>query len=108
MNPDELQIRDANAARFHPSHPETTKNATPWEVSDETMEALSRLIVGRTIVSVEREQSGRESFPQGANAVTITLDNGSMLHFDGWGYDAWGLATSYSPAPWAERRGDRL
>lgn len=67
------------------------------EVLDEHGDLLGDLVVGRTIIAIERESSTDEAFPQGANDVTITLNNGTRLHFTGWGYDASGLYTSIAP-----------
>ena len=68
-----------------------------WSVEDEHKAALTPLLRGRTIVSVEREPSSDYEWSHDENDVTITLDDGSRLCFSGWGYDASGVNTSYSP-----------
>jgi len=106
LTEDEVSIREANAARFHPSHSEETKRGAPWTVTDSTADALSRLVVGRRIVSIIRESASGGDWAQGENSVTILLDNGAKLYFMGWGYDASGLDTSYSPPVTAQPPAD--
>jgi hypothetical protein len=68
-------------------------------IKDEHHGLLDDLLVGRTIVAVEREPSSGEDWQHGENTVRITLDNGARLEFMGTGYDASALITSYAPPP---------
>lgn len=95
-----------------PWRAEDTRNHTTWdggiqrevleegpvfEVLDGLEATLQALVTGRTIVQIEREQHSGHEWQGGENSVTITLDDGARLHFDGWGYDASGLHTGYEP-----------
>jgi hypothetical protein len=66
------------------------------EVSDENTLSFAAVLCGRTIVAVHREPR-TEAWEHGQNSVTLTLDDGSQVGFEGWGYDASGLHTSYAP-----------
>jgi hypothetical protein len=53
---------------------------------------LRRVLVGRTVVSVEVDHYPEdESWPQGDGTTSLTLDNGDRVIFSAWGYDAWGV-----------------
>ncbi len=67
------------------------------EVEDEHGDILGELVVGRTIVAIEREPSSGQEWSDGENSVLITLSDGARLRFVGWGYDASGVDTLYSP-----------
>jgi agmatine/peptidylarginine deiminase len=58
---------------------------------------LAQVVVGRTIVGFEREPDKGDPWCQDVSPVTVTLDDGSRLRFEGWGYDAWGLLIHYDP-----------
>lgn len=65
------------------------------EVDDRNFDEFKKRVVGRIITGIVREESTGDSFPQCANGVIIILNDGAKICFDGWGYDAWGLSTSY-------------
>ena len=88
-------LRERSGRDHHPTV--LTRFNPPWVVEDESFAALAELITGRTIVKVTRE-SDCGDLPQYANKVVITLDDGAMLVFNGWGYDSSGLETAYMPA----------
>lgn len=90
-------IRTAHAERFHPSWSDAHKNKLPWRIEDKSTQAFCELVVGRRIVSVEREPDIHDK-DMGSNPVTIILDDGSKIEFDGWGHDYCGLTTRYAPA----------
>lgn len=48
-------------------------------------------LVGRTIIAVERDSPSKESYPIYDQSLALTLDDGSVWDFRGWGYDASGL-----------------
>lgn len=48
-------------------------------------------LIGRKIVAAEREPPSKDSWPMEDQSLTITLDDGSIWRFEGWGYDACGL-----------------
>ena len=89
------KIRERNALKYHPTREDCYD--LPWEVDDETVDEMKNLTLGHIITSVMREPSSKEDFPQGANDVVISLDNGISLRFSSWGYDAWGVTTLISP-----------
>lgn len=66
------------------------------EVTDDNKDSLFVALIGKRIVSIEREPDSKESFQHGENSVRITLDDGSSLYFMGFGYDASGLTTFYA------------
>lgn len=63
------------------------------EVEDGDLSALKALVEGQTITGIEREPDSGEAWNHDENAVTLTLSNGVVLEFSGWGYDASGCAT---------------
>jgi hypothetical protein len=76
---------------------EERENGEWISIEDANTERAALLIRGRRIVAFSRERSSGASFPDDANYVDIILDDGSRLSFHGWGYDASGLYTEYSP-----------
>lgn len=56
-----------------------------------------QVIVGHTIVAAHRNSDSRDRdlWACGENTVTLTLDNGALVEFEGWGYDASGVTTTY-------------
>lgn len=77
-------------------------------VEDDHAALLPALVVGRTIVAAERELPPPEGDDWGhaSNDVTLTLDDGSKLHFSSWGHDADGCATSFEPVRATSERKD--
>lgn len=67
-------------------------------VDDRRTEHLRALVVGREIVAIDREPNSEEDWAHGENSVTLTLSDGARLHFEGVGYDASALITSYAPS----------
>ena len=66
------------------------------EIIDELVEQFTPMIEGRTIVKFERATDPDDEWTDGCNTVHLTLDNGAVLRFEGWGYDASGLSTYYT------------
>jgi hypothetical protein len=98
MDANESAILAVHYRKFHSSWNESAKNEPPWKVEDSSFAHLIPLVVGRTIVRIERTPNSGSEFEQGANQVTVYLDNGAEIHFGSWGYDADGCTTSYAPA----------
>jgi len=71
---------------------EVRRNDDELLIEREHAGLLPSLVVGRTIVAIERDT---RDLGMGADSVTITLDDGSTLDFEGWGHDEWGLNLTY-------------
>lgn len=69
------------------------------EIIDELVEQFTPMIEGRTIVKFERATDSDDRWSDGCNTVHLTLDDGAVLRFEGWGYDASGLSTYYTEPP---------
>lgn len=64
------------------------------KISDENFEQEKNRIIGRTIIAIDRATQPKQEWVCGQNHMTLTLDNGIKLEFDGWGYDASGVDLS--------------
>lgn len=58
------------------------------EIEDHNQEELLPLLIGKTILRVERKKCSDVSFEQGANASIIFFTDGTALHIGSIGYDA--------------------
>ena len=52
--------------------------------------ALVESLVGRTITAAVWCDASPDDDWSGHEEATLTLDDGRMVRFSGWGYDAWG------------------
>jgi hypothetical protein len=69
------------------------------EIGEHDVVDFLPLITGRTITAFEMEPSSRHAYADSENYVTITFDNGAVLHFSGAGDPGSWLVTSYTPPP---------
>lgn len=58
---------------------------------DNVMEILVPALIGKTIVGVVREDDVAIDWATEENTVTLTLDDGIVIEFEGWGHDASGV-----------------
>jgi YD repeat-containing protein len=56
-------------------------------------------LVGRTITAAVRNPPSGEDWGHAEESLTLTLDDGSVWEFEGWGYDASGLTVSVTDPP---------
>lgn len=69
-------------------------------VTNEQIDARLASLLGRTIVGVSRDNaSGDESDCGEQEVFLLTLDDGRVVTFGAWGFDAWGATISCDLPP---------
>lgn len=63
-----------------------------------TPEEIRSGLIGRAIVDV-KVYPDEADFPQGDGDVSLVLDDGNVVEFRSWGYDAWGVDTVFDEIP---------
>ena len=66
--------------------------------TDKADTELVRSMIGHTIVNAEWFVA-IEDWSQGEERALLTLDDGRVIRFGGWGYDAWGATVDLEATP---------
>jgi hypothetical protein len=69
----------------------TSAEINELEITDQNQDEFLNSLEGSVITKATREKDSGKHFPQGANGVKIWLEDGRVLIFGSWGYDADGL-----------------